>query len=178
MPRISRLLLLAASTFAQEQTANKPSPAPSRERKQMRARALDQTRALDQSGSAENQMAPVWAASSDTRSYSSGPAEPVRWDGPQTGTSVYFSKNVIGKRSASGESLDPEELTAAHASLPFGTLLKVTNTKNGKEVTVRIVDRISGGSTHIISVSERAARELDFRRAGIGSVRIMPIEKP
>ncbi len=89
---------------------------------------------------------------------------------------VFFSDNVRGKASASGEVLNPDELTAAHASLPFGTVVKITNIKNGKEVQVRIIDRISANSSHIISVSEKAASDLDFRRAGVGSVRILPVQ--
>lgn len=166
---------LAAAQNAASQEAvrdnDKPSPVPSRMRKQERARALNSS----QAGS--NQMAPTWTGSAAGSSVSST-AEAVHWDGPQTGTSVFFSKNVLGKTSASGQVLDPDDMIAAHASLPFGTLVKVTNMKNGKEVTVRIVDRISASSTHIISVSERAAAELDFRRTGIGSVRIMPVASP
>ena len=105
------------------------------------------------------------------------PPNPVEWGTAQAGTSVFFSSSVFGKRSASGALLDPEEMIAAHASLPFGTLVRVTNTKNGKEATVRIVDRISASSHHIISVSEKAASELDFKRAGIGQVKILPVNK-
>ena len=69
-------------------------------------------------------------------------------------------------------------MIAAHATLPFGTLVRVTNLKNNKEVTVRIVDRIRNSSGHIIAVSEKAATELDFRRAGIGQVKIVPVTGP
>ena len=143
---------------------DKPSPVPSRAKKQERARALDRGGA--QTG--VHEMAPTWTSA----------PQPAIGDGPQTGTSVFFSKNVLGKTAASGIVLDPEEMTASHASLPFGTLIKVTNTKNGKEVTLRVVDRISGVTPHILSVSERAARELDFQRQGIGNVSVTPLRNP
>ena len=165
---VTLALIFAQATFGQ--SAEKPSPVPSRVRKQEHARALEQP-----SLSASNQMAANWTPEPGNHT-PPRPAAPVHWDGPQTGTSVYFSSNVSGKASASGEILNPEEMTAGHASLPFGTMLKVTNIKNGKEVTLRVVDRISASSRHILSVSEKAATELDFRRAGIGTVQIIPVQ--
>ena len=69
-------------------------------------------------------------------------------------------------------------MIGAHATLPFGTMVRVTNLKNNKEVIIRIVDRIRTSSGHIISVSEKAAAELDFRKSGIGQVKIVPVTGP
>lgn len=149
--RISVLLSLALVVSAQQD--DKPSPVPARMHKAP-ARAVEVS-----------------------ESYVPTPAQEVEWTSAQGGTAVFFSDNARGKRSASGALIDPGELIAAHSSLPFGTLVRVTNIKNGKEVTVRIVDRISASSSHIISVSEKAAVDLDFRRTGIGQVKIMPVTK-
>jgi rare lipoprotein A len=75
-----------------------------------------------------------------------------------------------GGRTASGERNDGAELTAAHASLPFGTKVKVVNVRNGRSVVVRVNDR--GASGRVIDVSRAAAEELGFIRAGHANVRI------
>ena len=73
-----------------------------------------------------------------------------------------------GTQTASGERFDKHKLTAAHRTLPFGTLVRVTNTKNGRSVVVRINDRGPFGSrSRIIDVSEAAARQLGMMQAGV-----------
>ena len=79
---------------------------------------------------------------------------------------------ALGGKTASGERADPRQLTAAHPSLPFGTLVKVENLRNGRAVTVRINDRGPFRSGRIIDVTRRAAEQLGFRGAGIARVRI------
>jgi rare lipoprotein A len=77
-----------------------------------------------------------------------------------------------GGRTASGEVTGPNGLTAAHRTLPFGTRVRVTNSRNGKSVVVRIVDRGPYGRGRIIDLSRAAARELDMIRAGTAMVSI------
>src|SRR6202166_1367189 len=77
-----------------------------------------------------------------------------------------------GGRTASGEVTGPNGLTAAHRTLPFGTMVLVTNHHNGKTVVVRIVDRGPYGRGRIIDLSRAAARELDMISAGTAMVRI------
>jgi rare lipoprotein A len=67
-----------------------------------------------------------------------------------------------GAKTASGARADPRALTAAHRALPFGTLVKVTNTKNGNSVLVRINDRGPFVRGRIIDVTPAAARQLGF----------------
>ncbi len=67
-----------------------------------------------------------------------------------------------GSKTASGESLRPSELTAAHRTLPFGTLVSVTNTRNGRTVVVRINDRGPFVRGRVIDVTPAAAQALDF----------------
>ncbi|MCB5424183.1 septal ring lytic transglycosylase RlpA family protein [Altererythrobacter sp. CC-YST694] len=89
-----------------------------------------------------------------------------------TGLASWYGKEFKGRRTASGEKFNPTELTAAHPSLPFGSLVRVTNTKTGQNVVVRINDR--GPYTHkrLIDVSQAAARELGLIGPGSGQVSI------
>jgi rare lipoprotein A len=88
------------------------------------------------------------------------------------GKAIWYGADWQGKRTASGERFDKEEMTAAHRSLPFGTRVRVTNLENDREVVVRINDRGPFGRdrSRVIDVSEAAARQLDF--AGGGEIRV------
>ena len=77
-----------------------------------------------------------------------------------------------GGRTASGEVSQPTDLTAAHKTLPFGAMVKVTNLSNGRSVLVRINDRGPYGRNRIIDVSRAAARELDMVRSGTVRVNV------
>ena len=67
-----------------------------------------------------------------------------------------------GQRTASGERVQPNGLTAAHRSLPFGTRVRVTNKGNGRSVTVRINDRGPFVRGRVIDLTPAAARALGF----------------
>jgi rare lipoprotein A len=86
----------------------------------------------------------------------------------ESGRAAFYS----GGRTASGEVTGPNGLTAAHRTLPFGTMVLVTNHRNGKTVVVRIVDRGPYGRGRIIDLSRAAARELDMISAGTAMVSI------
>ena len=90
--------------------------------------------------------------------------------GIQTGKASYYAKHFSGKRTASGERLHHDSLTCAHRTYPFGTMLKVTNPANGKEVIVRVTDRGPYVKGRIIDLSVRAARELGIISQGIAPV--------
>jgi len=77
-----------------------------------------------------------------------------------------------GKQTASGEPFDKRDFTAAHPSLPLGTLVKITNLRNGKAVVVRINDRGPVVDDRIIDVSDSAALALGFRERGVQKVRL------
>jgi rare lipoprotein A len=78
-----------------------------------------------------------------------------------------------GGRTASGEVTDPAGLTAAHPTLPFGTMVLVKNVGNGRTVVVRVTDRGPYGRGRIIDVSRAAARELDMIDAGTTMVSVV-----
>jgi rare lipoprotein A len=67
-----------------------------------------------------------------------------------------------GNKTASGEAFAPGKLTAAHRSLPFGTMVRVTNLRNGRTVVVRINDRGPFNKGRIIDLTPAAARQLHF----------------
>jgi rare lipoprotein A len=75
-----------------------------------------------------------------------------------------------GTKSASGERTDPRGLTAAHRTLPFGTMVTVVNKKNGRQVTVRINDRGPFIAGRIIDLTPAAASQLGF--SGLAPVTI------
>ncbi|MES0810340.1 septal ring lytic transglycosylase RlpA family protein [Roseibium sp. SCPC15] len=78
----------------------------------------------------------------------------------------------LGGKTASGERANPNGLTAAHRTLPFGTMVEVTNLSNGKTVTVRINDRGPFTKGRVIDVTLAAAKELGFVGKGITRVRV------
>jgi rare lipoprotein A len=86
----------------------------------------------------------------------------------ETGRAAYYG----GGRTASGERSGPNQLTAAHRTLPFGTRVLVTNLRNGRSVIVRINDRGPYGRGRIIDVSVAAARELGMMDSGTAKVTV------
>jgi len=90
----------------------------------------------------------------------------------QSGQGSYYADKFDGRPTASGTPYRPGKLTAAHNTLPFGTKLKVTNTRNGHSVKVVVNDRGPHAKGRIVDVSKRAARKLDLIDAGVVPVQI------
>ena len=96
----------------------------------------------------------------------------------ETGKMSWYSVRTNGgTRTASGEPLSDTKKTAAHRTLPFGTLVRVTNPANDESVVVRVTDRGPFIRGRIIDVSIAAARELDFVGAGVAPCRIEVVER-
>jgi rare lipoprotein A len=96
-----------------------------------------------------------------------------------TGKATYYSDALAGRKTASGERYDPAKLTAAHRSLPFGTLVRVTRLDQNVEVVVRVNDRGPfAEADRIIDVSRSAAERLGMLRAGVVPVRLDVLERP
>lgn len=89
----------------------------------------------------------------------------------QTGIASYYSRRFEGRRTASGETFRNEALTAAHASLPFGTHVLVTCLERGRSVVVRITDRLPAKRA-IIDLTQEAASQLNMLRAGLTRVTV------
>jgi len=93
--------------------------------------------------------------------------------GDLEGIASYYAEPYHGRRTASGEIFDTYQgLTAAHRTLPFNTVVRVTNKKNGREVEVKINDRGPFVEGRVIDLSLRAAREIDLVRPGIVPVKL------
>lgn len=92
------------------------------------------------------------------------------------GSASYYASKFEGRPTASGERYRGSELTAAHRSLPFGSLVRVTNPTNGRSVTVRINDRGPFTRGRVIDVSRAAALELGLIARGHADVDLELVE--
>ena len=101
-------------------------------------------------------------------------ATPVHHGSAMTGMASWYGE---AQMTASGERFDKHKMTAAHRTLPLGTLVRVTNQRNGRSVVVRINDRGPYGHGRIIDLSEAAARKLDMIDAGVAPV-TLEVVKP
>ena len=90
----------------------------------------------------------------------------------QTGLASFYGKAHDGKSTASGVDFDAGALTAAHRTLAFGTMVKVTNLDNGQSVTVKITDRGPYIRRRIIDLSLAAAKALGMTDKGVAHVRL------
>jgi rare lipoprotein A len=89
-----------------------------------------------------------------------------------SGTASYYSNKFEGRKCSSGEIFRQDSLTAAHKTLPFGTLVKVTNLKNDSVVIVKINDRLPKKSKRVIDLTRCAAKQLNFIPQGLTKVRL------
>ena len=93
-----------------------------------------------------------------------------------SGSASYYAAKFEGRRTASGEVFDNDAMTAAHRTLPFGSLVRVSNPANGKSVVVRINDRGPFTRGRLIDVSRAAADELGMVARGHATVELALIE--
>lgn len=92
--------------------------------------------------------------------------------GKQIGKASWYGKQFHNRRTASGKRFDTYTMMAAHRTLPFGTLVKVTNLTNGKTCIVEIADRGPFVHSRIIDLSYAAAHELEFASKGVANVKL------
>jgi rare lipoprotein A len=95
----------------------------------------------------------------------------------ETGIASWYGAEHAGAKTASGAPFDPAKATAAHRSLPLRTVARVTNTENGRSVTVVINDRGPFAKGRIIDVSAAAAQVLGIKHDGIALVRVEVMEE-
>lgn len=92
------------------------------------------------------------------------------------GLASYYGPGLHGEETASGETFNQRAMTAAHRTLPLGTVVRVTNLENGRSVDVRINDRGPYGRNYrrgtIIDLSRAAAQRLQFIEDGLVKVRV------
>ena len=90
----------------------------------------------------------------------------------EEGNASWYGLPFHGRRASNGEIYDMYRLTAAHRTLPFDTVVRITNLANGRSATVRITDRGPFVENRIIDLSLAAARELDMIGPGVVPVRL------
>ncbi len=90
----------------------------------------------------------------------------------QSGAASYYANALAGHRTASGELYSIHRFTAAHRSLPFGTLVRVVHLASGRSVRVVINDRGPFGKGRIIDLSRAAAEKLGILARGVAQVRV------
>ena len=90
----------------------------------------------------------------------------------EQGNASWYGIPFDGRRASNGEIYDMHKLTAAHRTLPFDTVVRVTNLSNGKSTVVRITDRGPFVDNRIIDLSMAAAREIDSIGPGVVPVRL------
>jgi rare lipoprotein A len=98
----------------------------------------------------------------------------ARWD--EVGLASWYGARFRGRPTASGEPFDPDALTAAHRTLPFGTRVEVARLDTGRRVVVEINDRGPWIDGRIVDLSRAAARRLDMIDAGVVEVGLRVLE--
>jgi rare lipoprotein A len=104
-------------------------------------------------------------------------SKPKRSAMPTIGIASWYGSVLQGHHTASGERFNKDELTAAHRTLPFGTLVRVVDLTTGHSVVVRINDRGVLFADRVIDLSSAAANELGILRAGVAKVRLEVLKK-
>ncbi len=99
-----------------------------------------------------------------------------RYEFFEQGVASFYSEEYHGRKTASGEIFNMNDLTAAHPTLPFGVKLLVRNIKNNKSVIVRVNDRMPDFKGRVIDLSLAAARKIDMISDGIVEVKIYRIK--
>ena len=94
----------------------------------------------------------------------------------ETGIAAWYGKEFHGQKTASGETFDMNALSAAHRTLPLGTIIRVTNLDNFRSIKVRINDRGPFIKSRILDLSYGAAKELGFAAQGTAMVKLETLE--
>jgi rare lipoprotein A len=97
--------------------------------------------------------------------------------GAEEGIASWYGGKFQGRKTASGEIFDTNKFTAAHKTLPFGTIVRVTNLENNKNTIVRITDRGPFVDGRVIDLSFAAAVEIDMLKTGVAKVRVVIIAR-
>jgi len=118
---------------------------------------------------------PVFAEDVTAPHSSSEASSPSREEGV-VGRAAYYAKRYDGRRTTSGKRYRHTGMTAAHATLPLGSRVRVVNLSNGREVEVTVTDRCRNRSFPFIDLSRKAAGKLGFLGRGTAKVRMIPIQ--
>jgi rare lipoprotein A len=152
------LSFVAIGCAARRNTANSPQPAP--------AQPTATPPATAEAAKRDTSLSPAPARHGKT------PPPPAPVGYIEEGNASWYGNPFNGRRASNGEVYDMYKLTAAHRTLPFETIVRVTNLSNGKSTTVRITDRGPFVEGRIIDLSMAAAREIESVGPGVVPVRL------
>ena len=110
---------------------------------------------------------PATAAAASAAAAPAAPAAKAGATEASEGNVAYYGRKFAGRKTASGERFNPNAMTMAHKSLPFGTLVRVTHRKTNKSVVVRVNDRGPSTADRIGDLSRGAAAKLRMLRSGV-----------
>ncbi|MBX9950638.1 MAG: septal ring lytic transglycosylase RlpA family protein [Candidatus Obscuribacterales bacterium] len=169
---VSLILSLAPAAFTEETSEAISQTADLVEKTNLEELGFKEYKPGKEEGSKQSQK-PIWVQKADAASKSDcakkqQPAPKANLDqqvdlgqkADFVGKAAWYSSDLHGKKTASGQPYDESKMTAAHKQLPFGTKVTVVNRKNGKTCTLTINDRGPFVPNHVIDVSKAAAKEL------------------
>jgi len=96
----------------------------------------------------------------------------------QAGTASYYHDRFHGRKTASGVKYNKNALSAAHKTLPLGSKVKVTDTRSGRSVVVKINDRGPYVKGRVIDLSRAAAKEIGLTKKGLAKVKVEVLSVP
>jgi rare lipoprotein A len=94
----------------------------------------------------------------------------------EKGLAAFYGRRLEGHKTACGGTYSSSELTTAHRTLPCGTKLRITNTKNGKSVVATVNDRGPTSKKRLVDVSRAVAEQLDFVKQGTTTVEVAVVK--
>jgi rare lipoprotein A len=122
-------------------------------------------------------LALPWAASANAQVALANPNSPVAAGASgEAGVATWYGEDFDGRVTAAGERFDMYGLTAAHPTLPFGSVVEVTDLENGHKVLVRINDRRAPAQGGVIVLSKAAAANLGFVHAQSAQVSVRLVQ--
>lgn len=93
-------------------------------------------------------------------------------DSVQYGVASYYADKFEGRKTANGEVFRQSGMTAAHNGLPLGTWIRVTNLRNGRQVVVKVNDRLHHRNRRLVDLTKTAASRLGYLKSGLTKVRV------
>jgi rare lipoprotein A len=158
-------VILSQGCASRRATARQPEP-------QTPAETADTTPETNNRDSAEAAPAGKTPTPGPTARHEIAKLSPAMAKFTEEGKASWYGVPFHGRRASNGEVYDMNKLTAAHRTLPFDTVVRVTNLSNGKTTVVRITDRGPFVDNRIIDLSMAAAREIDSIGPGVVPVRL------
>jgi rare lipoprotein A len=101
--------------------------------------------------------------------------KPSPTDSIVVGIASYYADKFEGRRTSSGERFKQSKMTGAHNTLPLGTWIRVTRIDNGKQVVVKINDRMHPRNPRLVDLSKAAAKKLGYIGMGVVMVSVVPL---